>query len=84
VSRVSTASPFTKAVPFLGVFSLISLLPMSLLNLELEVAKLHEGVDEVAAFVRPRVSIEESAFTMLLTECAWLSGVALVMVSWGL
>lgn len=57
---------------------------MSLPNLELEVAKLREGVDEVAAFVRPRVSIEESAFTMLLTECAWPSGVALVMVSWGL
>jgi hypothetical protein len=75
VSRVSTASPFTKA-PFLGVFYLFILLPMSLPNLELEVAKLREGVDEVAAFVRPRVSIEESAFTMLLTEC--------VMVSWGL
>lgn len=51
MSQVSTAFRFREG-PFWLFFNFFPLLLMSLLELELEVACLYEGVDEVVAFVR--------------------------------
>jgi hypothetical protein len=51
VSWVSTASPFAK-VPFGCFFDLFPFLLVSSPELESKVVGLHEGVDEVVAFVR--------------------------------
>lgn len=53
VSWATTDSPFVKA-PFWLFFYFFPLLLISLPELELEVTSLHEGVDEVVAFVRAR------------------------------